>query len=488
VQQLTGLDAAFLAMESANVQGHGGGVCVLRARLKPGPLTVDELRQTVRARLHRVPLFTSRLREVPLGLDQPYWIADTEPDLHHHIRECWLGPDASLAEVADMVATLHAQHLDRHRPLWELHLIHGLTDNGQAAYLKVHHAAIDGVSGNELLTALLDAVPNPDPPMPPPAAGERRPVHNPRAAELVGRTALSYLGHPRRLGALLPGLAGPFSALVKKLASLPQAPRVTGSTQDFSVDLTAGARAPATPFNRAIGPSRRLALRSVAFEDVLTVKRALGVTVNDVVLAMCAGALRHWLVDRDALPAGPLVAAVPVSTRVAGETAELGNKLTMMLASLPTHLGSPLDRVGAVHQGMRGAKDTYGAIPANLLADITRFAMPSLVALAFRLSARLRILERINPFNLIVSNVPGPRTRLFLAGAPVLTYYPVSQVVDGQGLNITVLSYDDGLHIGVLSDAQLVPDPDAIAALMAAELAILVDVALAGDDFSPAQR
>jgi WS/DGAT/MGAT family acyltransferase len=190
-------------------------------------------------------------------------------------------------------------------------------------------------------------------------------------------------------------------------------------------------------------------------------------------MALCAGALRRWLADHDALPDSPLVAAVPVSIRTEAEKGTNGNKVSTMLAPLPTHLDDPRDRLTAAHQAMRGAKEQHGALPASLLADVTEFAMPALAGQAARLAARLRLVERVNPFNLFVSNVPGPNLPLYYAGARMLAYYPLSAIADGQGLNITVISFDGRMHFGLIADRQLVPDLDALAGYLVDELTTL---------------
>lgn len=464
MQQLSGLDNAFLVMEKENVQGHGGGICILESLPGREPLTLDRLVATVEERLHLVPLFRLRLRTVPFGLDLPYWVETTRIDLTRHITETFLTQGATERELAGLVADLHTEHLDRDMPLWELHLVHGLDDGRQALYLKVHHAAIDGVSGNDLMTALLDLSPDGRPSgllqQPPPLAEPGTP------RVLVGSVA-TLIGHPRRalrLG-LAAGRSGP--ALLGSIARrLPIVDRLIPGSRS---ENEAG-RAPDTPFNRTIGPRRNLVLRSVPFATVRDLKRAMDITVNDVLMAMAAGALRRWLDDQNALPREPLIAAVPVSTRNAGDSQGPGNKLTMLFAPLPTDRVEPVGRARAVHEAMLDAKQFYGALPADLLADVTQFAMPSLAGLAFRISAKLRVLERVKLFNLIISNVPGPMDSLYIGGSRMLAYYPVSQIVDGQGLNITMLSYAGRIHIGVLGDPDLAPDLDRLADYLVDEL------------------
>lgn len=351
------------------------------------------------------------MREVPWGLDQPYWIQDRAPELDHHVRERWIGPNAGTAALAEAVAGLHVQRLDRDRPLWEIHLIHGLADGRQAVYLKIHHAAIDGVSGNDLLNALLDEDPDviDAQAIPPTTSGP--PPRNPSSAELIARAALTAVGHPRRAIQLAAGLVGPLSAAVRSAANLST---VIGKAAQIC--------APSTPFNRALGPSRRLGLHTVDFGKLVAVKREHGVTINDVVLAMSTAALYRWLKKRDAVPDAPLVAAIPMSTRAPGEANSIGNKLTMLRAVLPAASADPADRLAQINRTMRNAKDVHAALPSDALSDATRFAMPAPAIPALRMSARLRLLERINLFNLIISNVPGPARLLYLAGAPMQAY------------------------------------------------------------------
>jgi diacylglycerol O-acyltransferase len=195
--------------------------------------------------------------------------------------------------------------------------------------------------------------------------------------------------------------------------------------------------------------------------------------VNDVVMALSAGALRRWLLDHDALPDAPLVAGVPVSVRTESEKGSGGNKVSSMIAPIPTNLDDPVERLLACHEAMRAAKEQHGALPADMLADVAEFAMPALAGQAARLAARLRLVERVNAFNLMISNVPGPSIPLYYAGAHLLAYYPRSAIADGQGLNITVMSYGGQLHFGLIADRDLVPDLDAMAGYLVDELATL---------------
>jgi WS/DGAT/MGAT family acyltransferase len=235
---------------------------------------------------------------------------------------------------------------------------------------------------------------------------------------------------------------------------------------------------PKTPFNRAVTRHRRWAFGTASLETVKAVKNAFGVTVNDVVMAISATALRRWLQAHEALPSEPLVAMVPISVRSPEQQGEFGNRVSAMFASLPTHLPDPVDRLRAVHEAMRIAKEQFRAIDAETLLDATQFTAPALATRAARVAAQTRLADYVNPpYNLVISNVPGPRTKLSLAGAEVLGYYPVSVVADGQGLNITVQSYRNNLDIGLTACRELVPDLWYLLAYMTDGLDELADAA-----------
>jgi WS/DGAT/MGAT family acyltransferase len=474
VEQLSGLDGGFLAMETSSVYGHVGSVCIIDAKVAKGSesrLTLEHLTRFIESRLPLVPLFRRRLVTVPFGLDHPYWIDDPDFDIDFHIRELALPAPGNDRQLSDQVARLHGRPLDRSRPLWELYLITGLRGGRAAIYSKIHHSAIDGVSGGDILTAVLDTSPEGRAmPKIEDFTGEREPD----ATWMLTRGAFALARQPLRavrvatdLSRMIPGLANTISA--------PIAQRMAGKHQDYLLPGTglSGLRAPSTPFNAPISPHRRWAFADLPLSEVKRLRGShdkAGLTVNDVVMALCAGALRRWLKLHAALPTAPLVAAVPVSVRTRDEKGTFGNKVSMMLAPLPTNLPDPGMRLAATHEAMRSAKDQHGAIPASLLADVSQFAMPALANQAWRLSAKLRLLERVNPFNLIISNVPGPNVPLYFAGAKLLAYYPVSALVNGQGLNITVMSYRGNLYFGLIADRQLVPDLDVMAGFLRDEL------------------
>jgi diacylglycerol O-acyltransferase / wax synthase len=473
MQQLTGLDASFLALETATTTGHVGGLSVLDPSDAPKPLTLARLTEVMAGRLPLVPVLRRKLLNVPLGLDQPYWIDDPDFDIEYHVRELALPRPGSDAQLTEQVSRLHARPLDHSRPLWEIYLITGLAKRRAAVYTKIHHAAIDGASGAELLTVLLDLEPT-GRELPP--ARPFRPERPPNLPELTVRAVARLAWRPvqtvrltNELMKYLPTLAPVMSTLVGGMLGL--------NRGDGAVISTTLGRAPATPFNKAITPHRRIAFRSVDLATVKTVKNAFGVSVNDVVMAMSAGALRRWLAEHDALPSQPLISMIPVSVRDPGSTGALGNRVSAMLAKLPTNVTDPGSRIQIVHAATRIAKAQQAAIPQGLVDQISDFAPPALTARAARVVFATGLLHRLPPFNVTISNVPGPNVPVYLCGARMLAHYPVSVVTDGQGLNITLVGYLGQLHFGLVACRELVPDIDALAGYLVDELALLAEAA-----------
>lgn len=470
MKQLSGLDNAFLSMESVEVYGHVGSVCLLDPSTAPEPLTLARFTAYIASRVHLVPLLRRTLVMVPFGLDQPYWIETETPDLSYHVREIALPEPGDDHQLAVQVARLHARALDRSRPLWEIYLITGLRGGRAAVYTKIHHAAMDGVSGDEVLAALLD----------PSARGRTvkvMPPHDleepPGAVSLLARSTVSVLKQPARAVRLGAGLVRSGPALTLALADhVPVLDRLRH--QDVG-SLHAGLRAPHTPFNASISADRRFAFADLPLAKVKQVKDRAGLTINDVVMALCAGALRRWLQAHDALPDDPLVAAVPVSIRSGGDGGSAGNQVSAMLATLPTNLISPAARLRATAAAMHAAKSDHAALPLNLFGEAVGFVLPIVADPAWRVSSGLRLLERANLFNLFISNVPGPRMPLYYAGALLLAYYPVSAIADGQGLNITVMSYRDRLCFGLIACPLLVSDLEQLADWLGDELDLLLE-------------
>jgi WS/DGAT/MGAT family acyltransferase len=466
MRQLTSLDAQFLAVESGRTYGHVGSLCICDPSSAPGgELTIEDLCDLVSARLHLLPPFRWKLVNVPLGIDLPYWVADPDFDLDFHIRESAIPPPGNDRKLAETVSRIFARPLDRSRPLWELYLIHGLPEDRVALLTKVHHAVVDGVSGNEILSVLLDPSPA-GKEIPPRPDGDGRGERIPSDLEMLARGAAGIPRQPwRALKALpttLPALtevpgANAFPIVPALSKGLSKLRGLAGAPSDGGILEITSARAPKTSFNGRISPHRRFAFGSLSLDTVKVIKNELGITVNDVVVTLCASAVRQWLIERDELPRTPLVALVPVSVRGPHEAQEFGNRISAMIVPIPTNVPHPRDRLRRAHELLRSAKANHAALPASLLTDATSFIPPAVAALAARTT--IDLLSRTRPpLNLVISNVPGPREPLFCSGARLESMYPVSVVVDGVGLNMTVMSYRDHLDFGIITDQGQIPD------------------------------
>lgn len=468
MEQLTGVDATFLYMETNATFGHVSSLIIYDPKDGPGA-TYERTKQVFAERLHLLDPMRRKLVEVPFNLDHPYWIEDPDLDLDFHIRQTAVPPPGGDEELADLVSRIIARPLDRTRPLWELYVIYGLPEGKVAQLTKIHHAAIDGVGGAQLLGMILDLEPDAVPPEPQPLPPSER---APSQEEMFVRGLASLATRPYKQGRFLVrtlqdlpqiGRAVDFRSLAK---SLPQpVAQLFGQgkrrVEDDPVELsnTGGLTAPRTPFNRKVSPHRRFAFTSLPLEDIKAVKSALGVTVNDVVLGMCSGALRTYLLKKGELPEDSLRCMIPVSVRSDDAANTYGNQVSGMLAALATDVEDPVQRLQVISSDTQRAKESLGALPAHLLTDAADFAPPAITARASRVMARTALANRINPpFNLIISNVPGPQLPLYAAGAEMLHFYPVSAIGDTQGLNITIQSYNGSCDFGLVACREAVPD------------------------------
>jgi diacylglycerol O-acyltransferase / wax synthase len=470
MQQLSALDAAFLSMETPQQFGHVCSLVVLDATCSASGDVHGDLVRAFQARQDLLGVYRRKLAMVPLDLDRPYWVEDPDLDLDFHIRALALPAPGTDEQLGEQVARIIARPLDRARPLWEWYVITGLERGRVGVLTKLHHATIDGASGVELIQLLLGT--DPDELLPAHSTVTERPDRRPppSAATLLGRTLVGYATRPvkmaelqvsvLRMAARLTGSSVFRQLAMAAMPGVRTLRRLGGERPDATVPpvLTAGP-APPTPWNRSVTAHRRFAFRTLRLADAQVIKRAFGVTVNDVVLALCASALRRYLLDRNALPASSLVAMVPISVRQQTDHGEFTNRVTGTTVPIHTDIEHPVDRLRAIHESMAAAKELQDAIPATILTDITEFVPPALAAQASRLASRVRIADRLQPpFNLTISNVPGPRVPLFLGGAAMEHFYPVSVVAEGQGLNMTVQSYLDNLDFGLVADRELVPD------------------------------
>lgn len=481
--QLTGVDTSFLNMESPTTFGHVSSLSILDPGDDPDAGSYESIKRGLEERLHLLGPFRRRLVEVPFGLDRPYWVNDPDFDIDYHVRHIAVPPPGGPHEVADLVSAIAARRLDRTHPLWELYVIDGLENGRRAMMTKMHHAAVDGAAGVEILTAMLDLTPEGRKVDPPPEPW--RPERIPSTPELMARTAVALATQPQKMARLQVRLARAMAqsmrnpvlaeAVRRPVGALPGAPR---PSDPDPVPALPRAQAPRTSFNATITPHRRFAYRSVSLDDAKFVKKTFGTTVNDVVMAMCGAALRRYLDGRGELPDESLIAMVPVSLRTGDEADKFSNRVSGVFAPIHTEVADPAERLLAVSAGMKAAKEMHAAIPADILADFTQFAPPAMATRAIRLASRMRIADRMNPpFNVVISNVPGPPVPLYSAGARLESYIPVSTIGDGAGLNITVQSYCGHLDFGVISCKELVPDVWPIVDYLADALDELVEAA-----------
>ncbi|MEY4230044.1 MAG: hypothetical protein RLZZ362_893 [Actinomycetota bacterium] len=494
MRQLSGMDVSFLNMETPSTFGHVCSLNIYDPTGVPGGAGIDAMKQIILERIDQLAPFRRRLVEVPLGLDLPYWIEDPDFDIDFHVRHHAVPPPGNPEQLAEAVSRIVARPLDRGRPLWELYVIEGVDEGRLIAQLtKIHHATIDGAAGAEMLGVILDTDPEYRP------AGAPTPWvpdEVPSEEEMLRITMREYVKRPEKFIRLSVRTMRELAATtqsggLRAIADLVAQPmpgpagrllrnrlRSQYGNDDDKAPALPPTQAPRTPFNRPITPHRRFAYTSIPLEDAKTVRRAFGCTFNDVVMAVCSGTLRRYLEKHDALPDESLIAMVPVSVRSGSETDAYQNRVSALLADLATNEPDPLKRLRRVQQSMNAAKENFAAIPAEALQDFTQFAPPAVAARAMRMYSRLRIADRMNPpFNLVISNVPGPSHPLYSAGAPLRHFYPVSALIDGQGLNMTVQSYNGNLDFGFIACRELVPDLWMMVELLHESMQELLDLA-----------
>ena len=443
MDQLSGLDAVFLSMETPSSPAHMGGMTLLDPSGGRG-FSFERLRREICERLPSCPRFTRKLQEVPLGLDLPYWVEDPSFDVDRHLRRIALPAPGGTEELNELVGWIFSQPLDRDHPLWEIWLIEGLAGGRSATLMKLHHCLMDGVSGAGLAELLCDPEPEPRSPRALGPAGPTRSATPPgplqmalRAAQNAAARPAALLRHAGRLGraalgALLEAQALPFAA---------DAPRL--------------------PFNTRVGRRRAIAFSSVSLEAVQEVRRHFGVTVNDVLLALSGSALRQYLEERGQLPAEPLVAIVPVSTRSQGDLAP-GNQITEATVCWATDRADPVERLLCIHASSARSTRAVRRNGSNLLGMLGESLPPGLVQLAAQLSSHA--VERIPlPGNAVVSTVRATPFPLYMSGARVECMVPLSVLAPSQGLNITAVSYCGRVDFGFIVDPDRVPQHQRIA-------------------------
>jgi diacylglycerol O-acyltransferase / wax synthase len=434
---MEGVDAGYLYMETPTMHMHTVKVAILE---RDGVFDIDAFSEEVLARLDRLPPFGRRVLPVPFRLNHPVWVADKQIDMRRHIVHQALPKPGGMKELEDLVGRIISVPLDRSIPLWELHLVEGLAGGRVAVVAKLHHALADGNAANNLLGNV---------------TGARRPDGPPRALEptptrraLVGAALRDAIVQLFTVPALVKRTVTNVVALVKiRRGSDVSPPRPL-------LDV------PRTSFNGALGMRRNFATCTLSLDEVKAVRSAHGVTVNDVILGVVGGALRRWMDERGERPASSLTAGVPVGTEPPGSPPRLsGNRVSTLFTTLATDIDDPHERLAEIHRITDASKLVQKTLGPDMLIDWVQFTPPAPFAAGMRLYSRARAASwHPAPFNVVVSNVAGPREEVFLGDSRLVDLFSVGPILEGIGLNVTVWSYQDRVNVTVISCPDLVPE------------------------------
>ncbi|MCV7173120.1 wax ester/triacylglycerol synthase family O-acyltransferase [Mycobacterium manitobense] len=454
MQRLSGLDASFLYLETAQQLLHVCSILELDTTTMPGGYTFDKLRDALSKRIESMPQFREKLADSRFNLDHPVWVEDEDFDVDRHLHRIGLPPPGGRFELSEILGHIASLPLDRARPLWEKWVIEGIDgadarEGGKLVVLtKVHHAAVDGVTGASLMSQLCST--EPDSADPEPVQG----VGGGNQLEISVNGAIKFATRPLKFVNALPSTVNTVLDTVKRARA--------------GQSMAAPFAAPQTPFNANVTGHRNIAFAQLDLDDVKKVKNHFGVKLNDVVMALVSGVLRKFLLDRGQLPDSTLIAMVPVSVHDKSDRPGR-NQVSGMFSRLETNVENPLERIKAISEANSVAKQHSSAIGATLLQDWTQFAAPAVFGAAMRVYAASRLSGARPVLNLVVSNVPGPQVPLYYLGCEVGAMYPIGPVFHGAALNITVMSLNGKLDVGLVSCPELLPD--------------LWDMA---DDFAPA--
>jgi diacylglycerol O-acyltransferase / wax synthase len=458
MERLTGIDAGFLYMETPTLHMHTLKISIVDPATVPGGYSFARVGEVLGERLHLLPPFRRRLVEVPGGLHHPLWVEDPDFDLAHHLHRAEIAAPGGPRQLGELISDVASRQLDRRHPLWELWVVEGIEHGHIGFVAKIHHAAADGVAAAAMLANLLEVEADPGPVAPPSRPWQPEPI--PSASERLVDAVRDLLRNLASLPGLFRRTVDGLTAVVRRRRSGALSPPLPFST-------------PRTSFNRALTPNRWFAMASLPLEEVKAVRRAFDVTVNDVVLALCASALRRYLDERGELPARPLLAGVPVSTGSPDQPEERrqeagpegrpgrlsGNKVSNLFTSLRTDIADPVERLQAIHDVTQAAKEVQNALGAEMLIDWSEITPPRIFSAWMRLYSRLKLADHHRPpINLVISNVPGPRQPLHIAGGRLLDLYSMGPILEGIGLNITVWSYVDRLGFGLVACREIMPD------------------------------
>lgn len=448
MQQLSGLDSSFLYLETPNTPMHVGGLNVYE-----GSLSFDEFKQFLSERLHLAPRLLQRLVTVPMGLGNPSWIDDPDFDINLHLHHAALPKPGDWKSLRKLTSRMFSQPLNRNRPLWEFIFVEGLdaipqVPKGSVAIIsKVHHAAIDGASGAKILGLLFDASPKP---RKVPPAPKREVEELPGNVKLLTKSYFNLIKSPFKLPSLL--LQTAKSSLIAGKISRVQTTEVPRTVFN----------APRTILNQPVSSRRMWNSALLSLKRVKDLRKAVdGATLNDVVMAICTGALRRYLLEKDELPDKPLVAMVPVNTRSKKAGKDMGNQVSAMLIQLPTDLDNPIEQLHQLHENTKRGKAYQDAIGAKQMTDYAEFIPFALGAQATRLYTRMHVSKLHRPlFNVVITNVPGPQIPLYMNGKKMLANMGMAPIFDGMGLIIPVLSYNGVLSFSPTTAANIMPDVD----------------------------
>ena len=450
MHQLSGLDASFLYMETSNSPMHIGALAIYDPSTAPGgAVGFKQILANTLQRAHKISALNNVLVEVPMRLDHPYWRSNGPFDAEFHIRHIALPKPGDWRQLTIQVARLHARPLDRSRPLWEFYIIEGL-DNVEgyppgcfAMVSKMHHAAIDGASGVEIASVIHDLSADYT------IEAQHEPVVNdrqPSQMELIWRSQINTIKTPARVFEVAKNTVPGFAKMVAGLAR-GKLKRVT--------DI------PRTRFNTNVSPHRAFDAIEVSLDDIKRIKNAVaGVTVNDVALSICGGALRKYLQSKNELPQRSLVAMAPVNIRTKDKEGTAGNQVSQMTVRVGSDVADPMERLAAVHAGTFSAKELTNAVGAKSMTDYAQFIPSTLTASAAKLYSRLGLANRIKPaYNCVITNVPGPQIPLYFTGAQMKSSFALGPPIDGMGLFHGLGSYCGKFNICVSACREMMPDP-----------------------------
>jgi WS/DGAT/MGAT family acyltransferase len=468
MQRMSGIDPMFIYSDTPETPMEVAYACVFDPGSAEGGYSFERIEGVLAERMPTLTPFRRRLMAVPLGLDHPRWVDDPEFDLANHLHRAALPEPGGEEEFTEMVAEVMGRPLQPDQPPWEMHVIEGLAGDMVGLIAKVHHSVIDGVAGAQLLAQLLDLTPDGRavtetcPPWIPP----RLPSHT----ELVTDALPSFVTSPLRALRAVREVGRTAVRLVRCVAD--------EATGPVSIPLGAP-----TTFETPVGPRRAVAFAHLDLGEVRALKERFGATINDIVLAVCSGALRAHLAEHDCETESPLVAVIPVSVRGDEQTDSLGNRLSAMFVPLSNDRQTPLERLRTVAATSASCKGQERAVGYGTMASLLSDAIPPALARPLiQLGVRSGIMRRLRPGNLMISNVPGPDFPLYFAGMKLRALHPLGPVVDGVALNITVQSYQDSLFVGINACATAVPDLPGLARSMTEELTLLHKMAQGTSD------